>query len=677
MVDLDSLNPAQREAVLCTEGPLLVLAGAGSGKTRVITYRIAHLVAKGASPSEIIALSFTNKAASEMRERVEELIGPDAKGTRLSTFHSLGLNFLRAEYEAAKLGKNFTILDEGDQVASMRHAISAAKFDPGQYEPKLMLARLSHFKGRLEAPDPRHGGIDAVLTHVAPHYAQRLRAMNAVDFDDLIARPVWIMERNTDLAYRWSSRVRYLMVDEYQDTNIAQLRFLQALGRRHGNVCAVGDDDQSIYGWRGAVAGNILRFDHHFEGAKIIFLTQNYRSTNYILKSANAVIENNQARHAKTLWSGLGDGDKLRYQSSPTGDDEAHFVATDLLSKKRSLRLKWRDFAVLYRTNAQSRAMEEALRGASIPHRIIGGTRFYDRKEVRDLVAYLRVMANPYDEAALRRIINYPNRGIGDRSIERIGLCSQQTNTPFWRLVERPDRVPDLGDRERTRIESFYTWLDGFRRRFGAQDADPGALCRALIEALDFRNSLAKIERDMGKLRMRLDNLEEVANGIDLFRQRKPGSRLEDYLSRIALDSRVEEDEDEEDDLVSLMTLHGAKGLEFTSVYFVGFEEGFVPHLRGGRGAAAARTAEDIAEERRLVYVGITRAKRYLTLTGADRRMRFGRIQGRKPSRFLYEIPEALFEGGRTGQVAALTGDALQSKGMAAFAEMRRLIKGE
>lgn len=677
MVDIESLNPAQREAVLCTDGPLLVLAGAGSGKTRVITYRIAHLVGKGVSPREIIALSFTNKAAAEMRERVEELIGTRAQGAQLSTFHSLGLKFLRAEHEAAKLGRQFTILDEGDQVAAMRHAIGAAKFDPGQYEPKLMLSRLSHFKGRLEAPDPRHGGVDAVLTHVAPHYAQRLRAMNAVDFDDLIARPVWILERHPDLAYRWSSQVRYLMVDEYQDTNIAQLRLLQALGRRHGNVCAVGDDDQSIYGWRGAVAGNILRFDHHFEGAKIISLTQNYRSTNFILKAANAVIENNQARHVKNLWSSLGDGDRLRYQVCDTGDEEAHFVGTDLLSKKRALGLDWRDFAILYRTNAQSRALEDALRGASIPHRIIGGTRFYDRKEVRDLVAYLRVMANPYDEAALRRIINYPNRGIGDRTIERIGLRAQETNTPFWRLVERPDHVPNLGDRERGRLESFYQWLSDFRRRFAAENADPGALCRDLIEALDFRNSLAKIERDMAKLRMRLDNLEEVANGIDLFRQRVPGSRLEDYLARIALDSRAEEDDDAEDDLVSLMTLHGAKGLEFTSVYFVGFEEGFVPHLRGGRGAAASRTSEDIAEERRLVYVGITRAKRHLTLTSAERRMRYGRIQGRKPSRFLYEIPEGFFEGGRTGQVAALTGDALQSKGMAAFAEMRRLIKGE
>ena len=643
----------------------------------MITYRIAHLVNRGVSAREITALSFTNKAANEMKSRVEALIGAKAEGARLCTFHSLGLKLLRMEHEAAKLGAAFSILDEGDQVAAMRHALMAAGFDPKRYEPKAALARLSHFKGRLEAPDPRHGGLDAVVTRLAPHYAQRLRAMNAVDFDDLIARPVWLLERDADVAYRWASRIRYLMVDEYQDTNIAQLRLLKALAQRHGNVCAVGDDDQSIYGWRGAVAGNILRFDHHFEGAKIIALTQNYRSTNHILKAANAVIVNNRARHEKTLWSALGDGEQVRYQVCETGDDEAHFVATDLLGKKRALSLDWRNFAILYRTNAQSRALEEALRSASIPHRVIGGTRFYDRKEVRDLMAYLRVIANPHDEAAFRRIINYPNRGIGDRTIERVGARAQETGTPFWRLVERPDKVPGIQSHTRDSLVALHTWLDGFRRRFTAKDAPLGALCRELTEALDFRNALAKTERDMRKLRMRLENLAEVANGLDLFSQRNPGARLEAFLASLILDSRDEEDDEADDDEVSLMTLHGSKGLEFCSVYLVGCEEGFMPHVHKRKGTGAVRTAEDIAEERRLVYVGITRAKRHLTLTGAERRMRFGRIEVRKPSRFLFEIPEAIFEGGRTGKVRALTGDALQSKGLAAFAEMRRLIKGE
>ncbi len=678
LVDYTHLNPAQRDAVFHRDGALLVLAGAGSGKTGVITYRIARLIETGVSPHSILALSFTNKAANEMKERVHGLVGAVGRGTILSTFHSLGLRILKEEYEAAGLNKGFTILDEGDQLAAVKSLISAAGYDPDHFEPKLIHGLLSHYKSRLERPDPRKGGLEGVAAAIAPLYGQRLRAMNAVDFDDLIARPVWLLERHEQLAYRWSGRFQYIMVDEYQDTNLSQLRLLKALSKRHNNVCAVGDDDQSIYGWRGAEAGNILRFGDHFPGAEQIALTQNYRSTNCILRAANELIQNNRERHAKSLWSELGEGDKLRYFEAPDGEEEARWVASDLVGRRRTARIKWSDIAILYRTNAQSRVIEEAVRRLDIPYKIIGGTRFYDRKEVRDLIGYLRVIANPWDEAALRRIINFPSRGIGDISIQKIADYAGQTNQPFFRLVENPSSVPGLTDNVRNALLKFWSFIDEFRAQASQPSSDLGMICRTLVSKIDFRNTFTRTEKSQQRVLQRMDNLEEVAVALDSFRHREPNGSLEDYLTQLTLDPRQEEEDDNEDQ-VSLMTLHGSKGLEFNSVYLVGVEEGLMPHTRNPKRGAGDQMAlpPDIPEERRLVYVGVTRARRLLTLTGAKKRFRFGKIVSRKPSRFLFEMPESLFQGGRSGLVPELKGEALQTKGISAFNELIDLVSSD
>ncbi len=668
MVDLDSLNPQQREAVTTTEGPLLVLAGAGSGKTRVITFRIAHLLDRGVGAERILALSFTNKAAGEMQERVAYMVGKRARGAVLSTFHALGVRFLREEAEAVGLSKGFTILDEGDQRDAVRAALEQLGFSLDRYDPKQVHARISHYKGILAEPNPRFGGLDAVVHHVLPLYQQRLRALNAVDFDDLIGVPVTSMETNPDVGARWAQRFRYVMVDEYQDTNGAQLRMVKGLVRGHGNVCVVGDDDQSIYAWRGAVAGNILRFDTHFPGARMIALTQNYRSTNHVLRAANHVIRNNVERHEKTLWSELGDGALLRYALLDDDEEEARWVATDLLGQKRQRALTWRDFAVLYRTNAQSRVVEEGIRQAGIPYRVVGGTRFYDRKEVRDLVGYLRVITNPFDEAAYRRIVNYPPRGVGDVSIQRIGDHARETGEPFWRLVERPERVPDLTPKVQRVLKDLDALLRTYRKRFASEPME--AVCRDLIRALNFADALVRVHKQPRQVRKRLDNVEEVASALRSFRERNPEGTLDDYLARLSLDTRREEDGDADADEISLMTLHGSKGLEFPFVYLVGCEEGLMPHQRVLDGDG------EVAEERRLVYVGITRAQRHLTLTGAKRRLKFGKVQYRRPSRFLDEIPEALFEGGRGGTPPAPSEAEREQRNKDAFAEMFATLGG-
>ena len=676
MVSFEHLNEQQRQAVFGTEGPVLVLAGAGSGKTRVITYRIAHLIQEGVSPSDILALSFTNKAATEMRERVIELMGVHGKGAHLSTFHALGLQFLKQEYRAAGLSERFTILDEGDQIAAVVDLMNEGGYSVDEYDPKLVHGLISHYKSRLERPDARRGGLEGAVAKLSPLYCRRLRALNAVDFDDLIALPVWLLETNESIAYNWSGRFRYMMVDEYQDTNLAQLRLLKALAKRYKNVCAVGDDDQSIYGWRGAEAGNILKFDRHFPGAKLIALTQNYRSTNRILKAANQLIVNNTERHSKSLWSELGEGEALRYLEAKDGDEESKWVATDILSAKRQYKAEWNEFAILYRTNAQARVLEDSIRNRDIPYKIVGGTRFYDRKEVRDLLGYLRFISNPWDEVALRRIINFPARGIGDTTIHRIAAEARRRDVPFFRLVEKPSDVPNLGAKARDAVSRFHDEIEGLREQFRKPGADFGDCCRNLIEAIDFRNAFGRTEKNTRRLMIRLENLDEVASALSGFQSRHPESGLNDFLSLLSLD-RNKEEKEEDDNVVSLMTLHSSKGLEFNHVYLVGFEEGFVPHIRSPGRDKGPSAPVDITEERRLVYVGLTRAKRRLTLTGSKMRLKFGRILNRKPSRFLREIPEGLFAGGRSGNAPDLTGDALEEKAKNAFDEMFRIVGGD
>ncbi len=661
MLDLNSLNPQQREAVTTTEGPLLVLAGAGSGKTRVITFRLAYLLERGVPADRLLALSFTNKAAGEMKERIRGMVGRQADGAILSTFHALGMRFLREEAESLGLAKGFTILDEADQIDAIRRALVQLGFDQARFEPKLIHARIGHYKSLLLQPDPRAGGVDAVTAHVYPLYEQRLRAMNAVDFDDLIGLPVKALTEHADIAMKWAWRFKYIMVDEYQDTNGAQLRLVKALCSMHKNICAVGDDDQSIYAWRGAVAGNILKFSEHFEGAKLIFLTQNYRSTNNVLRAANSVIANNPERHEKNLWSANGDGPLIRLRKSPDGDDEASWIANDLQTLRRMEDLSWRDIAILYRTNAQSRQLEDAIRLARVPYRIIGGTKFYDRKEVRDIVSYLRVIHNPFDDAAYRRILNYPVRGIGDGTIEKIAQTAKEDEVPFWRVVEDPSHTgirPNLQEK----LRKFHEFICDFRTKF--TNGSMAEACRELIRAVGFADELCRTYKDPRQVQRRLENIEEVASALKYIEEKNPEATLFDYLSQLSLDTHNDSASPGDTDEVSLMTIHGSKGLEFKAVYLAGLEEGFMPHRRVLEGDGS------VAEERRLAYVALTRAKKHLILTCAEKRLRFGRIERRKVSRFLTEITPTLL----TGAQQVRTAEEKQAFAMNAFAAMKAAL---
>ena len=637
-LNLSGLNPEQRDAVEHTEGPLLVLAGAGSGKTRVITFRIAHLLNKGVRPQHILALSFTNKAATEMKDRLVALVGPIAQKCHTSTFHALGVRFIKEEHKAAGLQPRFTIIDEGDQLGALRQVMSQLHLDPKQHDPKEVFGQISNFKSQLINPASRADARTAAMCYEG--YLRRLRVMNCVDFDDLIRLPVVLMESNREVKLRWRTRFKYIMVDEYQDTNGAQLRMLKALAELSQNICVVGDDDQSIYGWRGAVASNILRFDEHFPNARTIALTQNYRSTNFILKAANHVIENNPERHPKTLWSAHGDGEKLRYRLLDHGDHEAEWVTRKLISAKSRGELKWSDLAILYRTNQQARGFEESLRTLQIPYRVIGGTQFFDRKEIRDAFSYLRLLVNTNHENALRRVINYPQRGIGDGTVERLSLASQGSGMSMWALCGAPERIEGLTPTARRNLMNFHQLITPFQPQVHQRPWSKVFL--EMMNAVKIREALAKQYREGNQALKRWSNILDVAQGLENAQQKGFDTSLNDYINRMTLDHRPKDEEEAKEEL-TLMSLHGSKGLEFHTVFIVGCEEEWMPHER------VIDEGGSIDEERRLVYVGITRAQRALTLTGARKRLSYGKPKLRKPSRFLLEIPEELFEGGREG----------------------------
>ncbi|MSP73639.1 MAG: ATP-dependent DNA helicase Rep [Myxococcales bacterium] len=667
---LRGLNPAQHEAASTTEGPVLILAGAGSGKTKVITCRVAHLLQRGVAPHRILAVSFTNKAAQEMRDRVRALCGKQANDCLLSTFHAFGVRFLREEHAACGLYPGFSILDEADQHDAVRVALRSLGFSTEQYEPRAIHQRIGHYKNLLQAPSGRPmNPLDGVVGHVLPLYQQRLRAMNGCDFDDLIGLPVLALEKDPEVSARWADRFRYVMVDEYQDTNAAQLRLLKALVRGSGNLCVVGDDDQSIYAWRGAVAGNILRFGETFQGARVIPLTQNYRSTNAVLRCANAVISNNPQRHEKSLWSERGDGERVRYQILDNDEEEARWVATDVLKQRATRKLAWRDIGILYRTNAQSRIIEDEIRKAGIPYRIIGGTRFYDRKEIRDVVAWLRIIANGFDEAAYRRAIATPPRGVGDASIERLAEWAKARSVPFFRAVQSADELHQIPQKGKDALREMRDLIEAYRLRFETEPLED--VCRDLLDdkRIGFADECVRASKDAREIQRRIDNIRELPSALFEFRKRHELSKLEDFLAGLSLDTRKEEDGDAQRDELSLMTLHGAKGLEFDAVYLLGLEEGLLPHQRVLDGDGA------IEEERRLCYVGITRARILLTLSGARMRLSYGKVQRRKISRFIYEIPEALLDGGHGGVPVPDTAEQKEARVEAAFAALDDIFR--
>jgi ATP-dependent DNA helicase UvrD/PcrA len=638
MLDLSTLNPPQREAVTTTEGPLLVLAGAGSGKTRVIAHRVAYLLLQGVDPEQILAVTFTNKAAGEMRERVAALAGPPGVEVFVSTFHSFGLWILQQEHEAAGLPKRFAICDAGDQVALVKRCMREVKVDDRAFDAQRVLALVSRAKNAGERIAVGAAGqgddYDLVASEVYPRYERALRAQRSVDFDDLIAKPVALLAKDAEVRARLQRRFRYLLVDEYQDTNVAQLELLKHLAGAQRNVCAVGDDDQAIYGWRGAEVRNILRFGRHFPGAKEIRLEQNYRSTGRILDCANAVIARNAERKAKRLFTAAGPGDPVRVVALPQEEDEARFVAEELARLRQEGR-PWGHFAILFRLNAQSRPIEEALREASMPYVVHGGPAFFDRAEVRDLLAYLKVCVSPADEVSLARIVNVPARGIGDASIERVHAWAVERGVHLFDALRRAAEIPELPRGAPERMAAFVALVEKYRSRF--EEGKVSESARALVAEVDLYGHARAAVKSFEAGQRKVDALDGILRSLEAYEHRTARPSVATWLSRLALDSRSEEDP-AADDGITLMTLHAAKGLEFPVVFLVGVEEDLLPC------AGIQGEARDLDEERRLAYVGITRARERLYLTRAGTRTKRGKLLPRTPSRFLDDLPAGAHE---------------------------------
>ncbi len=648
MVDLSHLNPAQREAVLHTEGPLLVLAGAGSGKTRVIVHRIAHLIDKGVPASAILAMTFTNKAAAEMKGRVEQLVSKRlAKELTVGTFHAFGLELLRREHARFGYPRQITIADTGDQIALVRRAMREVRVDDRSFDARRVLALISYAKGAGIEPGmplrpegayaPYGEEYDLIAEEIFPRYEQALRAMAMVDFDDLIRIPIALLRAHEDLRAALHDRYRYLLVDEYQDTNRAQLELLKLLGLPRGNVCAVGDDDQAIYGFRGAEVKNILRFHVHFPGAAEVRLEQNYRSTGNILACANAVIRKNEDRKEKTLFTAAGPGPKVQVVACPDEEAEAKWVASQIRDSIARGR-KPGDHAILYRTNLQARPLEEALRAEGISYEVVGGMEFFDRREVKDLLAYLRVFTNPTDEVSLLRIVNFPARGIGDATVEKVRHRATSKGIPLLEAFRRAaeGEWEEVGNAA-ARVKAFVELLDRYTERI--QTARASTVARELMEEIDLEGAVRAQVSSAEAAAARVATLHETVRALERY-EAKEGRKasLSQYLAQLALDRREEEERELPGHRVAMMTLHAAKGLEFPVVFLVGLEEDLLPH-KGIQGAP-----QDLPEERRLAYVGITRAREKLTITRSKGRLSRGKMIVRTPSRFLSDLPEDAIE---------------------------------
>ena len=627
---LEGLNDAQREAVLQTEGPLLVVAGAGSGKTRVLTHRVAHLIAAcGVKPNEILAITFTNKAAGEMRTRLEGLRGV-ARAIWILTFHAACGRILRREAERLGYRSNFTIYDQADQVRLTKACLEELERDPKRFVPRGIHAQISNAKNQLVGPDEYMARVssfyDQTVAEVYQLYQRRLHGSNAVDFDDLLMLTVEILERFPDAAKKWRKAFRYVLVDEYQDTNHAQYRLLQLLAADHKNICAVGDPDQSIYAFRGADIRNVLEFERDFPGARTIPLEQNYRSTNTILRAANGVIANNRERKEKNLWSDLGDGDPVRVLEVEDEHAEARFVAAEVAQHIEE-GFSGREIAVFYRTNAQSRVLEDVLVRQGVPYQVIGGPRFYERAEIKDAVAYLQVIDNPADAVSLLRIANRPRRGVGDTTLTRLQLWAEANGTTLYEALGHAEAA-GVGGASLRAVNALQTLLQSLQAQ--SQELSVAELVQRVLEQSGYLESL-EAERTI-EARGRIENLLELVGVAQEYTEQAEEPSLSEFLQQISLVS----DQDtirEEQSLVTLMTLHNAKGLEFGAVYMIGMEEGIFPH---------ARSVEEqgIEEERRLAYVGMTRAKEQLTLTHASSRSLWGSRAYNLPSRFLDELPQ-------------------------------------
>lgn len=639
-MNLETLNPAQREAVEKTEGPVLILAGAGSGKTRVLTTRIAHLIEdKGVQAANILAITFTNKAANEMRERVEETLGSDTKDMWISTFHSCCVRILRKDINRIGYNRSFVIYDSADQVTLIKDCLKELNLSDKVFEPKVVISTISGAKDKLYSPQKfkaihMHDNRMSKMAEIYALYQDRLKRNSALDFDDLIYKTVELFKEDSEVLDYYRSRFKYIMVDEYQDTSKAQYELIKLLARQHQNICVVGDDDQSIYGWRGADIRNILEFEKDYDDVHVVKLEQNYRSTQIILDAANTVISNNIERKRKKLWSDKKDGELIKIQLAENEMDEADFVSDMIYKICKEQNRTYKDFAVLYRANAQARSVEDALNRSQIPYNIYGGTKFYERKEIKDLVAYLRVIQNPQDDISLKRIINVPRRGIGLRTIEKVEDRASLKQESLYSVLIDIETNSDISTKARNSISGFVDTIGTLRT---IKEVYPvSKLIEKVLETTGYLDELSKDKSDESQ--DRIDNLKEFISIAIEFEQNSEEQDLETFLTNIALTS--ETSDDEVDDKVSLMTIHTSKGLEFPVVFLVGLEEGLFPIARAVRSMNDA----DIEEERRLCYVGITRAKEVLYITLTKKRTLYGKTNQSIASRFMEELPKECIE---------------------------------
>ena len=646
MTNLEMLNTPQREAVCHTEGPLLILAGAGSGKTRVLTHRIAYLIEEmGVNPWNILAITFTNKAAGEMRERVDRIVGYGAESIWVSTFHSTCVRILRRYIDRLGYDTNFTIYDTDDQKTLMKDICKYLQIDTKVFRERNLLAAISSAKNEMISTEEYRLRAEGdygrrKIASVYEEYEKQMKANNALDFDDLLVKTVQLFQTQPDVLEYYQERFRYIMVDEYQDTNTVQFRFVSMLAAKYRNLCVVGDDDQSIYKFRGANIKNILDFENVFQDAKVIKLEQNYRSTERILNAANAVIRNNVGRKSKTLWTENGEGEKIKLRQFDSGYDEAEYIVGDIKSRVNNGEGNYNDYAILYRTNAQSRLFEEKFVTANIPYKIVGGINFYSRKEIKDILAYLKTIDNAKDDIAVRRIINVPKRGIGLTSVNRVQEYAISREIGFYDALRGVDAIPNIG-RGASRLESFVALIEHFK-----MESKEKLISELVDMVLDETGYLEELKSE-GEIEAesRMENIEELKNKIVAYEEqcsdRGEPITLSGFLEEVALVADIDSLE-EDSDYVVLMTLHSAKGLEFPYVYLAGMEDGIFPSYM----TVTSDDPSEIEEERRLCYVGITRAKQELTLTCARRRMVRGEMQYNKISRFLKEIPMDLLSNG-------------------------------
>lgn len=638
---LEGLNDAQKEAVKATDGPLLLMAGAGSGKTRVLTHRIAYLMAeKHVAPWNILAITFTNKAAREMRERVQAILGPGADDIWISTFHSMCVRILRRDIDRIGVNRNFSILDTSDQLSVIKNILKERNIDPKKFDPRSILGSISSAKNELidaeEYAKTAGDFYDQVVSDVYTDYQKRLLKNQSLDFDDLIMMTIRLFERIPEVLEHYQRKFQYIHVDEYQDTNRAQYMLVKLLAQRFQNICVVGDSDQSIYRWRGADITNILSFEKDYPSSEVILLEQNYRSTKRILHAANTVIQNNANRKPKNLWTENDEGAKIAYYRADNEFGEGQFVAGKIHQLHQSGKRKLSDFAILYRTNAQSRVIEETLLKSNIQYNIVGGTKFYDRKEIKDILAYLRLVANPDDDISFARIVNVPKRGIGATSVDKIAAYAEMNDLSMFEALGQVDFI-GLSARAANALDEFKQLID---QMTNMQDyLSVTELTEEILEKTGYREAL-KVEKTI-EAQSRLENIDEFLSVTKNFEEQNEDKSLVTFLTDLALVAdidKLDENEEEDQDAVILMTLHAAKGLEFPVVFLMGMEEGVFPHSR------SLMEDAEMEEERRLAYVGITRAEEELYLSSAKMRTLFGRTNMNLESRFIREIPADLLD---------------------------------